>query len=299
MAQPILALDADPDLDLAAFCRELWRRRVNHRVITQEGRRLVLVATREDAEKVNLLYQAWRSGEIGNNQTVQEGGAAESAISASGKTSTNWKRLLIDYPVVSGVVGLAMVCYPVTWSLGQNELNAALSALNFVPVTEVAARLQFTSLSEALSQGQVWRLVSPVFLHFSVMHLLFDVAVVVEFGRRVEAAIGSLRFLFLFLLLSVTSNLTQYLFQGAGLFGGLSGVAYGLLGFVVVMHRLQPVTPHWAYQRPLVISLLVFLAVFSTGITEPFGLYIANAAHWSGLAAGSAVAALVAWRQTA
>jgi membrane associated rhomboid family serine protease len=46
----------------------------------------------------------------------------------------------------------------------------------------------------------------------------------------------------------------------------------------------------------MAVTLLAFLVLFSTGITEPFGLMVANAAHWSGLIAGGLVGAV--WPRT-
>ena len=76
------------------------------------------------------------------------------------------------------------------------------------------------------------------------------------------------------------------------LFGGLSGMAYGLLGYLLVMARRAPQDLRWQLPKGFSISLLIFLVVFSTGITEPFGLHVANAAHWSGLICGALLALL-------
>jgi GlpG protein len=77
------------------------------------------------------------------------------------------------------------------------------------------------------------------------------------------------------------------------LFGGLSGVAYGLVAYVVVRGRFDRervwyVTPSFA------IAVVAMLLLMSSGITELFGLRIANTAHWVGLVLGG-VAALL-WR---
>ncbi len=93
------------------------------------------------------------------------------------------------------------------------------------------------------------------------------------------------------------SNLAQYAVGPTALFGGLSGVAYGLLGFVLTMGRLVPDVPEWQFPPAIGIALLVLLVAFTTGITEPFGLFVANGAHWGGLAAGVASALVVGgWR---
>jgi GlpG protein len=142
----------------------------------------------------------------------------------------------------------------------------------------------------------VWRWFTPILVHFSVLHLGFNCAVVIEFGRRVERRLGAGGLWLLVLVLAGVSNLAQYAFGAGPLFGGLSGVAYGLLGFVVTMSRLAPTVAAWRLPGGLAVGLLVFLVIFTTGITEPFGLFVANAAHWAGLGAGIVVAAAVGRR---
>ena len=282
MPPPIVALEAESDLDLAGFCRELWKRRINHRVVTQDGRKFLITGNDADAERIRQLHLEWLQGDLQHppvSGTDNTAASLRSGFAVAGR-----------YPVLSCVVLLAVLCYPLAWSLDSGQLNTLFSALNMVPVTQSGAQLHFAALSEALERGQLWRLITPVFLHFSAMHLIFDVTVVVEFGRRVEYGLGSWRFVALFVWVAVLSNLVQYWVQGPGVFGGLSGVAYGLVGFVVVMHRIRPGQSCWNYQRPLVVGLLVFLLLFTTGVTEFFGLYIANAAHWAGLASGAAAA---------
>ncbi len=69
-------------------------------------------------------------------------------------------------------------------------------------------------------------------------------AVVVEFGRRIERGAGSVCLLVLTLLIAVPGNVAQFLVKSAPLFGGLSGVAYGLFAYVVVRGRFDA-APEW------------------------------------------------------
>ncbi|MGB0266675.1 MAG: rhomboid family intramembrane serine protease, partial [Pseudomonadales bacterium] len=106
-----------------------------------------------------------------------------------------------------------------------------------------------------------------------------------EFGRRIEGQEGSGRLLEGILWLAPASALAQHAVGEHPLFGGLSGVVYGLLGYLVVVHRLRP---RRAYRLPpaLPVLLIGLLAVMATGVTEPFGLAVANGAHLGGLLTG-------------
>jgi len=143
-----------------------------------------------------------------------------------------------------------------------------------------------TALRQAVAGGEVWRLVSPAFLHFGLMHVLFNAALFYVLGIRLELRLGSVLLMVVLLGWAALSNATQLVASGHANFGGLSGVVYAMLGAVFVLGLLRKRDPVWALPPGLFVSLLVFLLIFSTGITENFGLHVANAAHWGGLVSG-------------
>ena len=92
------------------------------------------------------------------------------------------------------------------------------------------------------------------------------------------------------LLFGLASNLAQHLYGGAGIFGGLSGVLYGLLGHCWLFQKLAP-SPAYRLPPGVVVLMLAWLLICLTGVIElvSFGsVAIANAAHVSGLVAGCA-----------
>jgi GlpG protein len=181
-------------------------------------------------------------------------------------------------PALATLLGLAIAVY----LLGIAGLTGLAEVLTFQPFRHGAG-------GNALPE--LWRWVTPILLHFSAMHILFNTIVVWELGRRVELRAGAAGFVVLVLVTALVSNWVQFLWSGSIRFGGLSGVAYGLLGFVVVAARRSP-DPAWRLPPGFAIALLVFLVLFSTGVTEAFGLYVANAAHWGGVLTGAAAAAI-------
>ena len=133
-----------------------------------------------------------------------------------------------------------------------------------------------------ITTGQVWRLFTPMFLHFGAMHLIFNMMVLWEFGRLLESRFGAWRYLLLALGISLAANVTQALVSGTN-FGGMSGVNYGLFGFIFVRQtfhpagdiRLNPQTAPYMF---------IWLIICFTGYAGP----IANGAHVAGLVAGAA-----------
>ena len=87
--------------------------------------------------------------------------------------------------------------------------------------------------------GQAWRLLTPIFIHFGFIHLLFNLLWLKDLGAMIER-LGSPRlFLSLVVVIGIVSNVGQYLIYGP-FFGGMSGVVYGLLGFVWMKSKFDP-----------------------------------------------------------
>jgi GlpG protein len=279
-------IDTSLDENLAPVSGYLWAQGIRHRVFEERGRQILEVSDPRHAEQVQDLYAAWRDGRI-NLMRVdahQPVGKSSALRMLAGQ--------LLRYPALSALILLACAVFPFSLALGEGRLGTVAAALLIIDPASV--RNAMPGLAELFSQLQVWRWLTPILLHFSIMHLAFNCAVVIELGRRIEAGGGSTGFVLLVALTGVASNLVQFTFGGSLLFGGLSGVAYGLLGFILVMNRRQPALAVWQLPRGIAIGLMVFLVLFTTGVTEAFGLHVANAAHWSGLAAG-ALAGLI-WR---
>ena len=143
----------------------------------------------------------------------------------------------------------------------------------------------FGQLSQTLSSGQVWRLLSPAFLHFGWMHLIFNLMWVWYFGRQIEALQGSRTMLLLLVVAGIGANIAQYL-TGTVLFGGMSGVVYALLAHVWLMSRRVPRSGFFVPQM-LVVFMLGWMVFTMTDMAGSVGFgNVANEAHLGGLLVG-------------
>jgi GlpG protein len=133
-----------------------------------------------------------------------------------------------------------------------------------------------------LGRGQVWRLVTPVFIHGGGLHLLFNLFWLRDLGSMIETHRGTLVLLLLALAGALVGNFAQYYWIGPD-FVGMSGVVYGLFGYVWMKSRYQPHQGLVIGQQTVQI-MLIWLVVC---MVIP-GLNVANAAHVGGLAAGTA-----------
>ena len=129
-------------------------------------------------------------------------------------------------------------------------------------------------LSEFLS-GEIWRPFTPIFLHFNFLHIIFNMFWLHDLGGQIEKRKGPKFFLSFILILALVSNLTQFVISGPA-FGGMSGVVYGLFGYVWVKTRLDlrwlSLGPHGSHDN------VWFFIICFTGV---FG-GIANWAHAGG-----------------
>ena len=144
-----------------------------------------------------------------------------------------------------------------------------------------------------IEHGEVWRLVTPIFLHFNLPHLLFNMMALHALGTLVEIRRGSLRLALLILVLAVASNIGQFVYGDRAapaepqLFGGMSGVLCGLFGYIWMKGLYEPEQGMILHPNSVSFGLL-FLVLCMTGI---FG-NIANAAHVVGLILGVALGVL-------
>ncbi len=144
-----------------------------------------------------------------------------------------------------------------------------------------------------IARGQVWRLVTPIFLHFGFLHLLFNMFWLRDFGAMIETQRGVGRMLALVLLGAVLGNLAEYYWSGP-YFGGMSGVNYALFAYIWVKQRYDPQLGLGVSQQTVWI-MMGWLVMCMTGF---FGIAVANAAHVVGLMVGAGMAyAPVAWRK--
>jgi membrane associated rhomboid family serine protease len=146
--------------------------------------------------------------------------------------------------------------------------------------------LRLLELDKRLGNGEWWRLVSPVLVHASLLHLAFNMYFLYLVGPLVEQVYGSARFLLLYVLTAATASLASFLL-GSGPSVGASGALFGLCGVLLVgrvLHR-----PVLQGQQRAIMSQIGFLVVINLALgfgMNTFGGNIDNFAHLGGLAGG-------------
>lgn len=144
---------------------------------------------------------------------------------------------------------------------------------------------------EQIKAGQAWRLITPIFLHGNLPHLLFNMLALMAFGERIETRKGTARLALMVLVAAVASNVGEFAKSGGG-FGGMSGVVFMMAGYLWAKGHADPEDHLTLDQR----SASWMFAWFALGIvagqmTPPdghrtFPYNMANVAHGVGLASG-------------
>ncbi|SFB78750.1 rhomboid family intramembrane serine protease GlpG [Pseudoalteromonas denitrificans] len=129
--------------------------------------------------------------------------------------------------------------------------------------------------------------ITPAIIHFSAIHIIFNLMWWMQLGHQIEKSLGKLTLLVIFLLSAIVSNWAQYLLVGPN-FGGLSGVVYALLGFSWIYAWLKP-DAGIVITKAIVGFMLVWMLL---GFADVLFVGMANWAHLFGLLTGMAFAFL-------
>ncbi len=101
-------------------------------------------------------------------------------------------------------------------------------------VTGLESRLGV--FAPSIASGEYWRLVTAMFVHFSILHLAMNMYVLWIIGRYLERTLGSARFLALYFVCGIGGNVACYLLAG-GLSGGASTAVFGLFAALFFINR--------------------------------------------------------------
>ncbi len=268
----VLASNLAAGFDLDLLVLALNRNNIVYRLVEQDGgHELWLDSGQRQADVQQLIGQ------------IQKMAVVEKALNTDRPKGADSLRLYITRVPVTlltlllGVLGFFLVSY----------LPNSVHLLTFIDFTLVNGKgPQFVPVEKTFAAGEYWRFVTPAFLHFGIFHIVFNSLWLWEFGRRVELLSGRSAYLILMLALASGSNAGQYLWDGPVLFGGLSGVVYGLVGYVWIRNRVAP-NPLLNVQPGIIYMLIGWLLICLFGIVDVFiqgG--VANGAHVSGLLIG-------------
>ena len=237
-----------------------------------EARALVALFLRNPQDP-RFAAAAWQASAPAAQQPADgtSGSAPDSARSggAAGQPalfSSGW--LARMGPVTRSVLGGVLLVYLLQQFVGES----------------IYRYLMFPATLEGLA-SQPWRLFTPMLLHLSLLHLAFNLLWWAELGGIIERFQSGKQLLFVTLVTAGASALAQFLSSGPA-FAGLSGVVYGLLGYLWLYGKVNPAAGY-GLRREIVIFMVGWLVFCYVALSS----YVANEAHLFGLLSGCALGA--------
>ena len=262
---PIAKFSAE--LDLSAMAAMLARDGVTHRITEADGYQVLCVEENVDVDRVEAIIREF--SELAKPATASDLENPYSLPSYKTVLRSFW-RAFWYFPVTTSLLAIAIISY-------------ILQAWVIPP--GLAVWFHFVPISNMMESGHIWRLVTPIFIHYGILHILFNCLWIWDLGKRIERYVPTWKYALLILITALTGNLLQYLVVKKLLFGGLSGVVYGFFGFLWVANQYKIV--ELFIPKALFVFMLTFLALGYTGLLEfVFGIGLANWAHLGGLVGG-------------
>ncbi|SDN38992.1 rhomboid protease GluP [Psychrobacillus sp. OK028] len=176
----------------------------------------------------------------------------------------NFKQYIKLYPIVSTLLAV----------------NIAIHLLTLVPIVGTQLFNFGVHFNLLISEGEYWRLVTPIFLHASLAHLLFNMFSLYIFGPELEQLAGKARFLTIYILAGIVGNVATYLMHDWNYRSvGASGAIYGIFGaFAALVYYTRKFMP----QLKQIIIPIIVIGVIMTFLQPQINV----TAHIAGLVTG-------------
>ncbi|WP_062350848.1 rhomboid family intramembrane serine protease [Bacillus kwashiorkori] len=148
--------------------------------------------------------------------------------------------------------------YPITFSLLM--INLIFFVLLTVPVFPNQLLFEKTvGVNILITIGEWWRLITPIFVHNHLTHLLFNCFSLFLFGSLLEGMLKKSTFFLLYLSSGIFANVMTYLLAPPTyVHAGASGAIFGILGviFTLILFKRLPKRFAQTFIAILVINLL-------------------------------------------
>ena len=272
------AVTVNARTDLRPFLTILKSYQIWHHV-TEESGTLVLWGLDEvQAQMIASAFEQWQAGTLStpehhfqstdtNAQLVPVKSLAQSFINAL------WLAPVTLILIVASVV-VALI----------SDLGANVAPVRWLFFPDITAPGQFplSALVDGLDSPTRWlQTLTPVFVHFGAVHIIFNMLWLWYFGRMMEPVLGKPVYAAAIVVMAFGGNVAQFLWSGNNAFGGMSGVVYGQIGLIWMWQSLKP---HTRLFLPLPMIMMFLVAMVVMGILAS-GI-VANAAHVGGLLSG-------------
>jgi GlpG protein len=272
-------------LDLRPLIVALAQRGLHIQVTEESGRQVVWAMDAYQAEQVARVLADWQAGRL----IVPEIDPATTRMATPGVKDLINRLLQAGWyaPVSMSAIALCLLVALVS-GFGTNLEPVRWM---FFPNIDFGTGNAFIGLLAGISGVMdVVRLFTPALLHFGIIHLVFNTLWLWHLGRMIEDTVPIWHYVGLILVTAFFGNVAQFLWSGGEPnFGGMSGVVYGLIGFIWMWQTFVPYTR--LRLPPAMIGIFLLALVLMEVMASAF---IATAAHAGGLVSGMVYGVAVA-----
>lgn len=170
-------------------------------------------------------------------------------------------------------------------------LNAALFFAISLPIFPKGIILEHTiGINLYIREGELWRLLTPIFIHSNATHFIFNTFTILILGPAVEVMLKPFRFLLLYFVSGVGANTVTYLIKPLTYSHlGASSSIFGLFGFYLFLlaAKKHVMTKQDASMIKALTALALFMPIFQANVNLT--------AHFAGCAIGFAMAFLYSY----
>lgn len=261
--------------DFSSLNQWLSEHNVTHRFTLEGDGQILWVANPELVEPAKIAASTWMKEGNGVDGTIGVARHLKPSIEFNQPFApVTWILLIFSF------VGFALI-----------RMGSEYASLFFY-YDRVPAFTDFSNQWYNLREGQYWRALTPIFLHFGAIHIVFNALWLWFLGTRIESVFGSIALISLVLITGLASNTAQAIVSFPIGFGGMSGVVYALFGYVWLVGKF---TKNPAFDLPpaLFPIMVVFMLVSWLGVFDWLaGGEVADTAHTVGFFSGLICAGL-------
>lgn len=127
---------------------------------------------------------------------------------------------------VSTFALLGLNLFVFVWLAIQQQSLMMKSGLDVLAILHAGANLNPFTLG-----GEPWRIITSMFLHFGIVHLLINMYALYSLGKVLEPASGTARFLMVYFFCGIAAGLSSLIFNLFTISAGASGALFGLYGY--------------------------------------------------------------------
>src|SRR5580698_629815 len=200
--------------------------------------------------------------------------------SRSGAPTAGQALVSPSFLITTGLIGLNVLVFAIMVLRGVSPFLPS-------PQQAIAFGADFGPLT---LNGQWWRLVTSMFVHFGIVHIGLNMWCLWNLGRAAEQLMGRVSYLLAYFVSGLFSSIASVYWHPMGASAGASGAIFGIAGALVSYVYLRKTPSHLTINKKMLGSLGTFIAYNLAFAALPG---ISNAAHIGGLVMGLAVGAVL------